>query len=71
MYNIRSGAFDDKYMISYFMAIVIFDLSLIVCEIFWKQEKCQQKSDFENEGQGQGQGQGQGLWTEFASFGWK
>ena len=35
------------------MAIVMFALSLTVCEIFSKQEKCQ-NCDLENECQGQG-----------------
>ena len=40
-------------MTSYLMAIVIFAISLTVCEIFAQQEKCQ-NSDFENDSQGQG-----------------
>ena len=42
--------FDGKYMTSYLMVIVIFALSLTVCEIFAKQGKCQ-NFDPENEGQ--------------------
>ena len=32
--------FDDKYMTSYMMTIVMFALSLIVCKIFSNQDKC-------------------------------
>ena len=39
MYNICSVAlFDGKYMTSYLMAIVMFALSLTVCDIFANQE---------------------------------
>ena len=51
MYNIRSGTIQGQ-MASHLMAIVMFALSLTVCEILTKQEK-RQHFDLENEGQGQ------------------
>ena len=45
--------FDGKYTTSYLVAMVMFTPSLTVCEIFVKQEKCQ-NFDIENEGRGQG-----------------
>ena len=62
MYNICSGAIRWQ-MPDYLMAIVMFVLSLTVCEIFANQEKCQ-NFDREDEGQGQGQCQGQGQGVE-------
>ena len=44
--------FDGKYMTSYLTEIVMFAISLTVCETFAKQEKSQ-NSDLEDEGQGQ------------------
>ena len=45
--------FHGKYSTSYPMAMVMFSLSLTVCQIFAKQEK-RQNFDFENEGQDHG-----------------
>ena len=44
--------FDDKYMTSYLMAMVMFTLALTIYETFAKLINCQ-KFDLENEGPGQ------------------
>ena len=44
---------NGKYMTSYLMAIAMFALSLTVCEIFAKLEKCQ-NIELKNEDQDQG-----------------
>ena len=50
--TIAWAPFDGKYLTSYMMAIVMFALSLTICEIFTKIIKYQ-SFDLENEGQGQ------------------
>ena len=44
--------FNGKYTNSHIMAIVIFVLALTICEIFTKQEKCQNFDLIKNDGQG-------------------
>ena len=51
-YNIHSGVIRWQIYDFTQMAIVMFALSLTVCEIFAKQEKCR-NFDLENEEQGQ------------------
>ena len=56
------ATFDGKYLTANPTAIVIFDLSLTICEIFAYQIK-RQHFDLENEGQGQGETRDLCRWT--------